>query len=193
MTTSLRISGRISGLGTALVVACGLFWLGCGGGHDSFQEVRSDECGACHLSEYQSTNQPNHYALSQQGMTYTLEFCPQCHATEQWRPPYNPNLHPDSDFLISDGPHTPDEVACADCHDPTIDEPSKDGQNANCVGCHTANGDEPHAIPLMDEVHKEDPDYPSHRNDPADPTADPRPNFCLDCHTNGLCDDACVP
>jgi hypothetical protein len=171
MTTLLRLSG----LGTALVVACGSFWLGCGGGHDAFQEVRADECGACHEEEYDDTNQPNHYALSQQGMTYTLEFCPQCHSTQQWRPPYNPNLHPDSEFLISSGAHHPDEVACADCHDPTIDEPSKDGQNANCVGCHTGA----HAIPLMDEVHKEDPEYP---------IGDPRVNFCLDCHTNGLCD-----
>lgn len=176
MTTSLRISV----LGTALVVACSSFWLGCGGGHDdTFQEVRANECGACHLSEYQGTSQPNHYALVQQGMTYTVEFCPGCHTTQDWRPPYNPNLHPNNEFLISDGPHTLDEMACDDCHDPTIDARSRDGLNANCVGCHTGA----HAIPIMDEVHLEDPDYP---------IGDPRPNFCLDCHTNGLCDGECA-
>jgi hypothetical protein len=176
MTTSLRISG----LGMALV-ACSSLWLGCGGGgHDGvFQEVGAEDCGACHLRDYQSTNQPSHVALLDQGYDFSLESCPKCHGNQQWRPPENPGLHPDADFLISSGPHHPDLVACADCHDPTLDETSSEGLNTNCVGCHTGA----HILPIMDDVHKNDPEYP---------IGDPRVNFCLDCHDDGRC-DPCEP
>lgn len=170
MTTSLRISG----VGVALVVACGWLWVGCGGGHDdAFREVGADDCSTCHLAEFQSTSQPPHSALG-----YS-QGCVDCHGSKNWRPPENPDTHPDVDFLISAGPHRPELVACSDCHDPTMDVTSIAGLNTNCVGCHTGA----HTLVIMDDVHKEDPEYP---------IGDPRPNFCLDCHADGRC-DPCEP
>ena len=170
MTTSLRISG----LGLALVVAGGLLWFGCGGAHDDgFQEVANDDCVACHQVDYDNTRQPPH----ENGRIPVT--CGSCHGSVNWRPPENPDLHPDEDFLISSGPHVAPEVGCSDCHDPTLDLSSFSGENTNCVGCHTGA----HAIPLMDDVHKNDPEYP---------IGDPRRNFCLDCHRDGRC-DPCEP
>lgn len=167
MTTSLRFSG----LGTALLAACGLLWLGCGGGHDErFQMVESDDCASCHLPEYVSTSQPSHAALG-----YRADVCASCHGSKHWRPPQSPDLHPDDAFSISTLPHG--AYGCPDCHDPDLDLTSIAGINTNCVGCHTGS----HTLDFMDEVHKDDPDYPT--------TGERSVNFCLDCHPDGRFDE----
>lgn len=167
MTTPLRISG----LGVALACACALLWIGCESGHDGpFREVSPDDCVACHLGEYQTTSQPPHAALASLG--YRAERCPLCHDNKNWRPPKDPGLHPDEAFSITTPPHG--DFGCADCHDPELDVASAAGFNTDCVGCHTGS----HTLEYMDEVHKDDPDYPitgDHSN----------PNFCLECHPNG--------
>jgi hypothetical protein len=165
MTTSLRFSG----LGVALAATCGLLWAGCSGGHDDgFRDVRADDCSSCHLVEYQSTSRPPHLALG-----YS-QVCADCHGSKNWSPPENPSLHPERDFSINTVPHS--GYACSDCHDPEIDAASAAGFNTNCVGCHTGA----HTLAVMDEVHKDDPEYP---------IGDPRPNFCLDCHPDGRFDE----
>jgi hypothetical protein len=147
-----------------------LLWPGCdGGGHDDgFRDVRADDCSACHLVEYQTTSRPPHLAVG-----YS-QACAVCHGSKNWRPPESPDLHPDDDFSITTAPHT--GYACSDCHDPELDIASAAGLNTNCVGCHTGA----HTLAVMDEVHKDELDYP---------IGDPRPNFCLDCHPDGRNDD----
>jgi hypothetical protein len=100
--------------------------------------------------------------------------CADCHGSKNWSPPENPSLHPERDFSINTAPHS--GYTCSDCHDPEIDAASAAGFNTNCVGCHTGA----HTLAVMDEVHKEEADYP---------IGDPRPNFCLDCHPDGRNDD----
>jgi hypothetical protein len=169
MTTSLRISR----LGVAL--ACGLLWLGCGGGHDDgFRDITPEDCSACHIVEYQSTSQPPHSALIDLG--YRPELCADCHGSKNWRPPERADLHPENAFSITTPPHN--GYACSDCHDPVLDIASAAGQNTSCVGCHTRA----HTLDVMDAVHAEDPDYPitgDHAN----------PNFCLECHPDGRFDE----
>lgn len=149
----------------ALLAACGLLLLaGCGGSHDdAFREVANDDCSACHVGDYLNAREPPHPAFG-----YSQE-CALCHTSNFWRPPFAPILHPNEAFAIDVAPHA---YACEDCHDPALDLTSIAGLNTNCVGCHEGA----HSLGLMDEVHKDDPDYP---------LDDPRPNFCLDCHPDG--------
>jgi hypothetical protein len=153
----------------ALLATCGLLLLaGCGGSHDdTFREVADDDCSACHLGEYQAAREPPHPAFG-----YSQQ-CAGCHSSKFWRPPFDPNLHTNDAFAIDVAPHV---YACEDCHNPALDVTSIAGLNTDCVGCHEGA----HSLGLMDEVHKDDPDYPLN---------DPRPNFCLDCHPDGRFDE----
>lgn len=165
----MKTSLRTSRLG--VVLACGLLWLGCGGGHDDgFQDITPEDCSACHIVDYQNTRQPPHSLLIDLG--YRPELCADCHASKNWRPPVRANLHPEDTFSINTPPHS--GYGCNDCHDPQIDRPSAAGLNANCVGCHLGS----HTLDVMDGVHANDPDYPI-TGDHDDPS------FCLLCHPNG--------
>lgn len=152
----------------ALLAACGLLLLtGCGDSHEgTFQEVANDDCVTCHRSDYDGALEPPHPAFG-----YSQD-CAACHTSNVWRPPYAPILHPNGNFAIDVAPHA---YECDECHDATMDVTSIGGLNTNCVGCHEGA----HSLGLMDEVHKDDPNYP---------LDDPRPNFCLDCHPDGRFD-----
>lgn len=150
----------------ALLAASALLLLaGCGGAHDDgFREVADDDCSACHINDYLAAREPPHIAFG-----YNQD-CVLCHTSNVWRPPFAPILHPNAEFAIDVAPHV---YACEECHNPDFDQTSIAGLNTDCVGCH----DGAHTLPLMDEVHKEDPEYP---------LGDDRgPNFCLVCHPNG--------
>jgi hypothetical protein len=153
----------------ALLAAGALLLLaGCGDSHgEGFREVANDDCSACHVTEYLMTREPPHTAFG-----YSQD-CGSCHTSNVWRPPYAANLHPNDKFAIDVSPH---RYACEDCHDPSGDVTSIAGLNTDCVGCHEGA----HTRAKMDDVHKEDPEYP---------LDDPRPNFCLDCHPDGRFDE----
>lgn len=149
----------------ALLGACGLLLAGCGGSHDdAFREVANDDCAACHIGEYFAANEPPHPAFNYP------QTCADCHSSDFWRPPFEPSLHPNAEFAIDVLPHA---YACEDCHNPDFDVTSIAGLNTDCVGCHEGA----HNLALMDDVHKNDPEYP---------LGDDRgPNFCLTCHPDG--------
>ena len=120
-------------------------------------------CVDCHRNDYDNSPYPGHDAFA--------VTCQDCHTVTAWTPAVG-GLHPENAFPIESGPHQEYRNDCVSCHNPNLGSPV-DGENADCVGCH--DGD--HTRAKMDEKHSEEPDYPS--------GAAP-PNFCLDCHENGL-------
>lgn len=153
-------------LAAAVIAACALSATGCEDAHDSnLREVTSEECVACHLPDYQATDEPTHSTAG-----YST-FCGGCHRDDFWRPAIGQDLHREELFPIAGGPHAP--FACEECHDPGLEDvPSAQGQNADCVGCHTGA----HSRRQMDDEHEDVADYPA---------GDAPPNFCLDCHPAG--------
>jgi hypothetical protein len=119
-------------------------------------------CHDCHRLDYERTTNPPHV---QQGYPQT---CNDCHTTDMWIPALD-GLHPEATFPIADGPHQ--EFLCLECHKANLG-PSQDGQNTDCVGCHTGE----HARQEVDDQHQEVPEYVF---DVANP------HFCLECHPNG--------
>jgi len=93
-------------------------------------------------------------------------FCLSCH------PDGTAPDHPDDRFPLG-GAHG--GIACGDCHDATLG-PSTDGQNVNCIGCHTGA----HSMSRMNEVHHEEGGYSWQPDDP---------DFCRRCHPRGLKED----
>ncbi len=155
-------------LTTSALAAAPVLVAGCGGGHDeAFVEVNNDQCATCHLADYQSVPDPNHI---EEGFPTT---CVECHLDDFWRPALASNLHPRDIFPIDQDPH---RVACLDCHDSTLGS-SLEGQNTNCIGCHTGA----HRRDKMDRKHDEVEDYAA--------TDDGTGHFCLECHPDGRNED----
>jgi hypothetical protein len=119
-------------------------------------------CYSCHRLDYEGTDNPPHV---QDGYPQT---CNDCHTTDMWIPALD-GLHPEDRFPIGDGPHQ--EFECLECHKTNLGS-STDGQNTDCVGCHTGE----HARQKVDEKHQEVPEYLFDVNNP---------HFCLECHPNG--------
>ena len=119
-------------------------------------------CVGCHQDDYDGSPFPGHADFP--------TTCENCHTTTAWIPATGGN-HPENEFAIENGVHSPYRDDCVSCHDPNLGSPV-DGENADCVGCH--NGE--HTRAEMDPKHDEEPDYPQ--------GAAP-PNFCLDCHPDG--------
>lgn len=119
-------------------------------------------CVGCHQDDYDSSPFPGHSDFP--------TTCESCHTTTAWTPATGGN-HPENDFPIENGAHSPYREDCVSCHNPDLGS-AVDGENADCVGCH--DGD--HTRAEMDPKHDEEPDYPQ--------GAAP-PNFCLDCHPDG--------
>ena len=122
-------------------------------------------CVGCHQSDYDNSPFPGHSEFP--------TTCENCHTTTAWTPAVGGN-HPEGDFPIQAGPHSKYRDDCVSCHNPDLGSPV-DGENADSVGCH----DGQHTRARMDPKHDEVGGYPS-------ATEFPSPNFCLDCHADGL-------
>lgn len=155
-----RITARLIGY----LALCGVFLIpaGCINQHDAqLQEVNTDDCVTCHRPDYEAVVDPMHVGVFP-------ETCGQCHTTDAWRPALE-GAHPEANFPVAEGPHK--SVECVECHKASLG-PSTDGQNTDCIGCHTGE----HNRAKMDDKHHEEPDYN---------WRDAVPNFCLECHPNG--------
>ena len=139
-------------------LACGA----CHVGEPPIYQGTPTLCVGCHQDDYDGSPFPGH-----DGFATT---CQDCHTTNGWTPAVG-GTHPENEFPIEDGDHSPYREDCVSCHDPNRGSPV-DGENADCVGCH----DGEHTRAEMDPKHDEEPDYPQ--------GAAP-PNFCLDCHPDG--------
>lgn len=122
-------------------------------------EVSNDSCVTCHIGDYEAADDPVHVG----NMPTT---CDDCHSTEAWRPA---GMHPEAAFPIRSGPHA--GIECADCHDDDLGLP-QNGANTDCKRCH------PNSADLRDE----------HDDFPWSYDPEP-PNFCLDCHPQGIASD----
>lgn len=126
------------------------------------------DCIGCHTGDHEQAEMDEahggvaEYAFDSQ----TPNFCLSCHPDGQAAD------HPDSEFPLS-GAHG--GIACGDCHNASLG-PSTDGQNADCIGCHTGE----HSMSRMNEVHQEEDGY-SWQPDVHD--------FCRECHPRGLKED----
>jgi hypothetical protein len=118
-------------------------------------------CVTCHLPDYRGANDPVH-------LNRMPDACEECHTVDAWHPAVELG-HPEAFFPIASGDHA--GILCIHCHDPSRG-PSIEGQNTDCIGCHTGE----HEQSEVDPIHGGVPDY---RFQPD------VPNFCLGCHPDG--------
>ncbi len=118
-------------------------------------------CALCHQSDYDGVTMPLH-----RGVFPTT--CENCHGTVAWKPALD-GVHPENAFPIANGAHK--KFDCTDCHDLQRGS-STNGENTDCIGCHTGE----HNMNKVNDQHKEVADYDYDIN---------TPNFCLLCHPNG--------
>ncbi len=142
----------------------------------------SMECVSCHLGTYNSTNNPNHTALS------FPTNCAECHTTNPgWTPAsFDHSLFPLTlGHAISDcnkchnGNYTATPTECVSCHLANYNgSTNPNHQNANipttCADCHSTNpGWKPASFAMHDQI------FPIYTGKHAGAWT-----LCSDCHTN---------
>lgn len=123
-------------------------------------EGLSPDCVTCHLTDYNTTTNPNHI---------TSNFptnCSYCHTTDPGWKPASFASHDGEFFPIYSGKHLGEWTTCANCHP----NPANYGQ-FTCIDCHEHNKSD------MDGEHNDVNGYSW--NSAA----------CYDCHPRGTADD----
>lgn len=116
----------------------------------------SQECESCHLTNFQSTTNPNHQTLS-----FSTD-CIQCHTTNPGWKPAKYESHDAEYFPVYSGKHNDTWENCSECH-----TTSGNYGLFSCIDCHEHNkGD-------TDEKHNEVSGY-QYSN-----------NACFECHPQG--------
>ncbi len=115
----------------------------------------SSECSSCHISNFNTTKDPNHIAAN------FPTTCKDCHTTN---PGWQPALYKahDSQFPIYSGKHNLQWSLCSDCHNN-----SSNYAQFTCTGCHAHNQQD------MDSKHSGIGGYVYNST------------FCLACHPTG--------
>lgn len=149
----------------ALVVALLLGLAACHKHPDDAVQVSQGACVSCHSPDYQAATDPPH-------VDRMPDTCGDCHSQDAWRPALEGG-HPEAFFPVAEGDHA--GIQCNDCHD-LERGPSADGENTDCIGCHTGD----HSRAETDDEHGGVPDY---RFEPE------VPSFCLRCHPDGRAED----
>ena len=88
----------------------------------------SNDCFACHQSDYQSTQNPNHQALD-----FSVS-CADCHTLNPGWQPAEFKEHDAQFFPIYSGEHNNEWSSCAECH-----TNSSNYADFSCVTCHEHN------------------------------------------------------
>jgi hypothetical protein len=94
--------------------------------------IQPTDCGnsGCHLTTYNTTNNPSHAAAATQ---FPIASCSTCHDTISWTDTASFN-HASTGFALT-GAHA--TAACALCH--VNNNYTLTSANTDCYGCHTAN------------------------------------------------------
>jgi hypothetical protein len=154
------------------------FVAGCMQSHQGTQALSTNDCYACHATDYQNTQivaqadpaVPDHTTVANQAV-YDHQ-CADCHNTTTW---YS---HPEKLFPISSGAHF--GADCAQCHtNPDDNSGDAHGANTQCAFCHPAT-EVVSGLSLVDNhtMHNNNIFPDSHHS----PTGLARP--CTDCHTS---------
>ena len=130
----------------------------CTGCHQTGYTGTPVECFACHETEYNNTNDPDHQAAA-----FPIT-CENCHNTVAWD--QTTWDHDSQYFPIYSGSHREKWNTCDECH---VSPASY--KIFECIYCHE------HDKTLMDEKHRERPDYQY------------LSTACYDCHPDGRSED----